>query len=91
MKLDHSFEEAVVDAETPLQEPIRISNRYPERMQPFTRVRELLNFAHRQAEQGDDKWRHVYVALLKASTKADLAVAVARFKDAADQRRWLGR
>ena len=80
-----------MDVETPLQEPIRISNRYPERMPPFTRVRELLNFAHRHAERGDDRWQHVYLELLTASTKADLAVAVARFKAAADRQRWLGR
>jgi hypothetical protein len=80
-----------LDSETPLRDPVRISNRYPERIQPFTRVRELINFAHRQAESGNEGWKHVYLELLKASTGADLALAVARFKAAADSQRWLGR
>ncbi len=80
---------------TRLSQPIQIGNRYAgPRPEPFTRAKHLLEFAHREAEKNDEHapvWQRVYEALLTADTVGDLDFAVALFKAAADQRRWLSR
>jgi hypothetical protein len=81
------------DPDAPLREPVRIGNRYPAIMRPLTTVRHLLAFAHVHAEKQDgdsSDWQRVYEELLRAETPVDITLAVARFKSAADERRWLG-
>jgi hypothetical protein len=84
-----------LDPETRLSQPIQIGNRYPgPRPKPLMTAKHLLEFAHREAEKNDEHahvWQRVYEALLTADTVGDLDFAVALFKAAADQRRWLSR
>jgi hypothetical protein len=82
------------DSDSPLREPVRISNRYPLSMRRLTTIGHLLAFAHNQAEKqvGDaSEWQRVYEELLRVETPLDLTMAIAHFKATADNRKWLGR